>query len=359
MQMEIMRCHFLFTISSVLALGLFPEIAKPDVFNMPSGETSLLFVNVGDAGNVADPTTGFGAVGHVYQIGKYDVTNAQYVQFLNSKATVADPYGLWNSLMSTEGIGGIDRSGSGPYSYSAKLGYENQPVTFETWYDTLRFTNWLSNGQGNGDTESGAYTLLGGSATPSNSATITRSSDAKFFLPSENEWYKAAYYKSSGTNAGYWTYPTASSLPPQWELSTAAGPNSGANAANFWSQTYGFSLTGSATFDSSVDYLTDVGAYPDSLSAYGTLDQGGNVYQWNEAAIFSDGSQRGVRGGSLGETTDSMAASYRNLGSAASVPTGIGFRVASIAVPEPTSLALVIVSGLVLASFTRHFRHSQ
>ena len=76
---------------------------------------------VGDPGNAAD-TTGYGAVAYKFQIGKYDVTNAQYGEFLNAKAASGDPRGLWNDSMSSDANGGINRSGSGPYKYAVKPG---------------------------------------------------------------------------------------------------------------------------------------------------------------------------------------------------------------------------------------------
>ena len=84
-------------------------------------------------------------------------------------------------------------------------------MVWVSFFDCVRFANWMNNGQGNASTESGAYTLLGGTATPSNATTITRNAGANIFLPSENEWYKAAYYKGGGTNAGYWDFATQSS----------------------------------------------------------------------------------------------------------------------------------------------------
>ena len=45
---------------------------------------SIEYATIGDAGNDAD-TTGYGAVAYEYRIGKYEVTNAQYAEFLNAK----------------------------------------------------------------------------------------------------------------------------------------------------------------------------------------------------------------------------------------------------------------------------------
>ena len=114
---------------------------------------TMSWTPVGNPGNAAD-STGYGAmgaVGYSYSIGTYEVTNGQYVEFLNAKAAT-DPLGLYNTNMATA-LGGITRSGSsGSYTYSTIAGRESVPVTFVSFYDSLRFTNWLDNGQGNGDT---------------------------------------------------------------------------------------------------------------------------------------------------------------------------------------------------------------
>jgi formylglycine-generating enzyme required for sulfatase activity len=60
-------------------------------------------------------------------------------------------------------MAGIGRQGSpGSYTYATGGAAQNMPVHFVSFYDALRFANWLTNGQGGGDTETGAYTLLGG-----------------------------------------------------------------------------------------------------------------------------------------------------------------------------------------------------
>jgi formylglycine-generating enzyme required for sulfatase activity len=284
------------------------------------------------------------------------VTNAQYCAFLNAKASASDPLALWNSNMSGTtsggyGEGGISRSGSGPYTYTVNAGMANQPVVFVTWYDTLRFANWLDNGQGNGSTESGSYTLLGGTPTPSNYSTISRNPGAQWFLPNENEWYKAAYYDptlNSGSG-GYWGYPTWSNTAPIWELSTSTGPNPGSNSANFYDPALGFSVTGSTNVTQSQDYLTDVGAYPNAVSAYGTLDQGGDVFQWNEALI---GSYRGLRGGGWSYDSNNLASSFRDDDAPTIEDASIGFRVAEI--PEPGSLVMLL--GFAVAALLYYWR---
>ena len=156
---------------------------------------------VGNSGNGPDNNQfGYGSVEYAYRLGKYEVTNAQYAAFLNG----ADPTGtnslsLYNTSMSSnvwrESFATCLPDG---LKYEVKVDRESNPVDFVSWYDALRFTNWLHNGQGNGDTESGAYTLLGHSPIPSNASSIRRNPGAKWWLPSITELYKAAYHKNDG-----------------------------------------------------------------------------------------------------------------------------------------------------------------
>ena len=181
-----------------LAVAASAVAARGDVFSMSGTNKSLDFVAVGDAGNAAD-TDGLGAVGYAYRMGEYDVTSAQYCQFLNAVAA-SDTYSLYTTAMATTGAAGygcgIARSGtSGSYTYSVLPGWANMPANWVSWGDAARFCNWLDNGQPTGPeglatTETGAYTLDGDTTV----LTETRNAGAKYFIPSENEWYKAAYY---------------------------------------------------------------------------------------------------------------------------------------------------------------------
>src|SRR5262249_14073082 len=104
------------------------------------------FVSVGGPGNACDTqATGcYGAVDYAYDIGKYEVTNSQYTEFLNAKAA-SDPLGLYNTSMATA-QGGITRAGApGTFTYSIVTGRGDNPVNFVSTYDAMRFTNWLAN----------------------------------------------------------------------------------------------------------------------------------------------------------------------------------------------------------------------
>lgn len=297
-------------------------------------------VPVGNAGNagdlsvvmITDGTTGYGSVAYDYRIGTYEVTNSQYAEFLNAKAA-SDSLGLYNAGMGGSS-GGITRSGSsGSYTYATISGRGQMPVNFVSWYDSIRFANWLHNGQGTGDTETGAYTLLGGTPTPSNGNSITRNAGATWFLPSENEWYKAAYHKNDGATGNYWHDPTSSNTAP-----AAEAPPGGSNSANYIL---------------AVDDLTNVGAYAASNSPYGTFDQGGNVWEWNEA--FS-GSSRGLRGGAWDDGSNFLPSWNRYFAYPPGEGLNIGFRVATV--PEPATLTLLASALLMIAGIrVRALRH--
>ena len=257
-------------------------------------------VAVGNKGNTAD-TTGYGSVGYNYNIGKYEVTAGQYTAFLNAKAAT-DTHGLYNTEMSRTDCGsGITRSGSsGSYSYSVASDFVNRPVNYVNFWDSCRFANWLGNGQGTGSTETGAYTLDGYNGD--DGRTIQRNAGWKWAVTSEDEWYKAAYYKGGGTNAGYWDYPTSSNTAPGRDMADASGNN-----ANY--------KAGSGAYPiGSGKYTTVAGEFQDSDSPYGTFDQGGNVWEMNEAIVYQNATCacRGGRGGSFVSTGDGLQASTRS-----------------------------------------------
>lgn len=305
-------------------------------------------VPVGDPGNHPDQNYGglgqHGAVAQGYRIGMTEVTNAQYATFLNAKAA-SDPLALYNTLMDSNARGGITRSGAdGSYSYAVKTDMGNTPVNFVSWYDAVRFTNWVNNGQASGDTEAGAYTLLGGTPTPSNGATIARNPGATWFLPTLDEWYKAAYYQPAaqgGDGDDYWLYPTRSNSAPTIATADVSGniANPGVNVANY---------SDGADWNGQDGNVTSVGsAGVLSNSFYGTADQGGNVAEWTEQFFGSDqsGPARGIRGGYYATPETSMRASDHSSDYAFIGNDVYGFRIATI--PEPGSFRLAAIVGLV------------
>jgi len=208
-----------------------------------------------------------------------------------------------------------------------------------SWFDAARFVNWMHNGQGSSSTETGVYNLNGAT-----SGVFTAQLNATIWLPTESEWYKAAYYdptKNSGAG-GYWIHANRSDSMTSNDI-TVAG------AANYFDGDY--ALTQSGVVSENQNYLTEVGAYgADSESYYGTNDQGGNLFEWNDA--IDSGTSRGLRGGSWGSGGGgSSMGDLNSLNRGLHLPSfendHLGFRVASI--PEPGSLALTILaSGMLL-----------
>ena len=277
-------------------------------------QVTFEWLTVDNPGNAADVTTGFGAVEHTFRLAKYEVTNAQYVQFLNAKAKT-DELNLYSVSMGFA-AGGITRSGvPGSYSYSPRLDREHRPVNWISYYDVLRFLNWMHNGQGDGDTETGAYTLEGGGPIPTNAETVRRNPDARFFLPTEDEWYKAAYHNVQGlSETDYYLYPFQTD-----EIPTCSPPTDEENHANC---------------ARAVTDVVSVGSYPNSIGPYGTLDQGGNVWEWSVGFVREV--LPVMRGGGYYIGPNTLASSWRDQWQAGGEFSFAGFRVAS---PEPNAVA--------------------
>ena len=318
-------------------------------------------VPVGNAGNANDAATGgYGGVNYAYSIGKTEVTMGQYTEFLNSVAAT-DTYGLYSTWMADlVYIAGITRNGvPGNYSYSV-VGSAQRPVSYVSWGDAARFANWLHNGQPTGlqdasTTEDGAYSL-NGATTDAELLAVSRNSGAKWFLPTENEWYKAAYHKNDGVTGNYWSYPTSTNVIPYSDQPPGSDAPVQSNTANFYRNDTttigyddGWAINGSTIFPSG-NVLTDVGAYTASTSPYGTFDQAGNVMEWNEAIINRFGTHgRGVRGGSFGSDAISLKSDLRVAERPRVEDIVYGFRVATlVTVPEPSTYVMAAMGILAL-----------
>ena len=273
----------------LLTLALHSSIAQSEI--------SFEWVTVGDPGNANDPLSGIaagdetpparGAVAYVYSLSKYETTIGQYTAFLNAFAR-SDPdraLSLYDSFLGssnvTRGIARVSMAGKDVYYVknlsSSREGWVSTylPITFIDYLDAVRFVNWLHNGQGNGSTETGAYTI-------GQNGQITRSPDARFWIPTENEWYKAAYYDPSpqGPSDDYWLYP--------WRSDSAAS-----DSGNYYVVRY--YATRQIAFDSRHTYVADVRSFNGVPSYYGTAGQAGNVEEWTEGDSFSGGPH--TRGG--------------------------------------------------------------
>jgi formylglycine-generating enzyme len=325
-------------VAFVLSTNLWSQVVvDPPVTGSITG--SIDWVMVGDPGNAAD-TTGYGAVANAFRIMKFEFTNAEYTDFLNAVAAT-DTYSLYNANMGSNARGGITRSGaSGSHTYAVKTNMGDKPVNFVSWFDAARVANWLQNGQGSGSTETGAYTLVGGQTSGTAPAA---NPGASYLLPTEDQWYKAAYYKGGGTNAGYWDYATQSDTAPTAVTADSTGIGSAGSTGNFANYNRRADW-GSPLQDGNVTTVgTNGGA-----SAYGAFDMSGNIFEWNDLTGAA-GSSRGLRGGRWNDSAFDLSSSYRGTGGPSDGSNTVGFRLASTdatPIPEPgTWAAMAIFAG--------------
>ncbi|MBN2560788.1 MAG: SUMF1/EgtB/PvdO family nonheme iron enzyme [Phycisphaerae bacterium] len=357
---------------AVMSVGACVAGAQADWVN-------IVTVPVGNSGNAgelsgsgaggAGPDRICGAVDYVYNIGMYEVTAGQYTEFLNAVAAT-DTYGLYNTYMWTISRGcKIERSGSsGSYTYNVAGDWANRPVNYVSYWDSCRFANWLHNGQptgaqGAGTTETGAYTLDGYNGA--DGRWIQRNAGWNWAVTSEDEWYKAAYHKNDGVTGNYFDYPTSSDIAPGYvndsgNLSETGDPfiEGGTDPGNY--ATYdGDDVDEGIDGIGSPYYRTEVGEWENSDSPYGTFDQGGNVWEWNESIVDEDleYATRGLRGGSFYDDDYSLHAASR-LTYFSVCPSGespdIGFRVSEV--PEPATIAMLALAGVVLLRWRRGLR---
>ena len=268
----------------MIAAWLIGITTQADTITHGGTTVGVEFESIGSAGNAADSGSGYGAVGYNYRIGRYEVTKSQ-----------------WDTVAGAAGI-----SETGVWSGS-------QPVASVSWYEAAQFCNWLTSG----NKYLGAYQFDGsGTLTNVNRSAAISVYGMTYVLPTEDEWYKAAYY----TGSGYSLYANGTGVAP------AAGTNAlyGGYAAPW--------TVGSGTAEQN-----------------GTYDMMGNVWELNESAL--DGvldnmsEDRLARGGSYGSTVDRLLPDSRwtTNPSSSGEKDYIGLRVA--AVPEPATALLVFLSS--------------
>lgn len=167
------------------------------------------FVGIGNIDNVADNRTSLGDVNYTFNIMSHPVTNQQYVRFLN----VVDPSGLntnnlYYTLSPTKPKCGIllDTNRTIGDKYITKTYFENKPVNYVNWKSCAMLCNWLHNGSGSTSSLfSGVYTITG-------DVISSRSIDYLYAIPTEDEWYKSAFYNPDSST--YYAYATQSNTIP-------------------------------------------------------------------------------------------------------------------------------------------------
>jgi formylglycine-generating enzyme required for sulfatase activity len=282
-----------------------------DTFGSGASGFSIQFTEIGNAGNPADGT-GYGGVSYAYRMGVTEVPQE------------------WITKT------GIPQNG-------IPLG-ANKPARFMTWYQAAAFVNFLNTSTGHvaaydlNSMVTGMTLWSSAEAWQLGGENRYRHKDAYYFLPSDNEWYKAAYYDPNKVGgAGYWDFPTGSDTPPTVVLS-GTGPGTAVYGQQFMQ-------------DGPADVYTAGG-----LSPYGTMGQGGNADEWLESAYDGENSAsselRVLRGGAWISDAGWMLSSNRpGFDPAESFNDG-GFRVASVlestnSVPDSGLTVVILLIGAV------------
>jgi len=257
----------------------------------------------------------------------------------------SDDYSLYNSKMGTDlNCAGITRSGeSGSYTYSVMDNFgnsANRPIAYVSWFDAARFANWMANGQPTNLTTTeeiadaindGAYTLNGaikGAAPTRNTINRHTGLPPTFYIPSEDEWFKAAFYSPNCGEPGvpgYYQYATQTSGTVPGNVVGAAS-----NQINYIVLPSGFySFTQNAILSPTQNYLTDVGSFTGSASYYGTFDQNGNLWEITDSAYGTNRALLVVRGGGWTSYANYLWDSYRLSISSSGETSNGGFRLAA------------------------------
>lgn len=298
-----------------------PLLARADTFGTGENAFTIDFVTIGDPGNAAD-TTGdpnpAGAVPYTYRIGKYEIPEHAIRRANSATENSSNPLNIT-----------LDERGS------------DKPATSVSWFEAARFVNYLNEDKGvspaykfdsNGEFQLWELGDLG--YDPTNPF---RNSLARYFLPSADEWYKAAFYDP--VTDAWFDYPNGMDIPP---VAVASGTD--ANTAVY-------NQAGPA------DVLFAGGASP-----FGTVGQAGNVSEWEESEgdLLNDMSseRRGVRGRdwSMGLpelVAISLSSASRGKSLPFNEPVNVGFRIASVPEPPSVAAAVLLVSFIVILAVGR------
>ena len=287
------------TIALLTSATLLPQ-AHAITIAHGGDSVDIEFVDIGNVGNVGQTyndvwlnnTVTHGAVNYEYSIGTYEVTSDQ-----------------WAAVAGFDAL--VENNSNDPWTGS-------QPTASASWYEAAKFANWLTSG----NALQGAYGFSDATTfTGVDRDTALTTFGTIYVLPTVDEWYKAAYFKSDGS--GYTTYATGDTTP-------VAGTD--------------------ANYDGVNSAPWNVGS--GSVENNGTYDMGGNVYEWSESErngpLIDPGESQVIRGGSWGVNSGPLQSSYSGNGlSPADEFIDIGFRVASItAVPEPSSVGLLVIGAM-------------
>lgn len=265
-----------------------------------AGMTNAAYVTIGDAGNTAD-TNSYGAVGYAYQISATEVPIAEFQQAIGAGSGNEN---YWNTGDRTVGT--------------------NAPASYVSLYEARKYCNWLTTG----DVDSGYYGAGGTNMNSQSHLAYATANGITYFVPTEDEWYKAAYY----TGSGYSDYANGDAV--------GTDPTHGT--------TSGWNYNNNGYVNGSPNYTWESGYGGQEQN--GTYDMMGNVWEWMEDSAGV------LRGGSYDHNEYDLRSSERYDYDPSNEDISVGFRYVKV-VPEPGTLGLLGISGLIIACYRRIRKH--
>ncbi len=273
--------HGLFTNSLARSLGFIAGLGVG--LGLAAGAAlgqgyDIDWVTIGDVGNPAYENQfggivdGRGSVGYEYRIGRYEVTTSQWMEFVNTFSTQSDELRNFGrpSYWGATPDGSYDGPGIRWKLNNAIEHAELLPVHGIDWREAAMLANWLHNNKSSdlSAIENGAYDTS--TFTRNNDGSfndqLTRSPDARFWIPSLDEWAKAVHYdpdRFGFGQGGWWEQPNGTDT----ELLPGL-PGRGQTSASL--EDAGLNIP--------------LGAYLDVQSPWGLFDVSGGTLEWTEEA---------------------------------------------------------------------------
>ncbi|MBN8680169.1 MAG: SUMF1/EgtB/PvdO family nonheme iron enzyme [Chitinophagales bacterium] len=232
-----------------------------------------------------------------FYLGKYEVTNAEFIQFLNEKGNQTEGGVEWINLDGKwdDERCRIMKSGS---TFSVISGYENYPVIYVSWFGAVAYCNWLKQKKG-----------------------------GEYRLPTEAEWEYAAGNGNSHTKYS-------------WGNDDPSGKKGG-NVSDLTAKAKYSSWSAFESYRDGYVYTAPVGQF--DPNSFGLYDMTGNVWEWCADWYDSEyyknspaqnpqgptsGSSRVLRGGSWSPTPEYCRVAYRCRNYPYHRNYSVGFRVA-------------------------------
>ena len=322
-----------------LALGVpfAPTLAGP----VPDYDFD--WATIGAVGNPGldesiDPfTLGRGSVDYRYRISKLEITTGQWMEYVNTFSTQGDAYADFGRPLNWGAQ--VDPTYDGPGRRWRLRDVPNAgrlPVTSLTWRQAARYTNWLHNNKLSSFDAlvTGAYdtTTWGWNKVDGYTDDERRLPGAKYWIPTLDEWMKAAHYdpnKNGEGEGGWWLHPNGTD-----DVLTPGLPGEGG-------QTSG----GLNTVNPDGEWEIPLGASEDVTSPWGLYDISGGADEWVETYIDEEQRARVFMGSWAGFHawfTFDQAWAMGGAMTPESSNFSTSFRIAS-AIPGPGSMVVILV----------------